>query len=210
MKHSKKVLIVIFCISAVLMYMSSSIRIVSFDGGMYKNFFKAKNTYSVLPDADERASSLLGYLGGNQELNSTFFNEREILHMKDVKHLFSLSFAVLLLSMITCAAIVVYGFFRKEPKLIASCLLWGGAASLGFAVLLALLSINFPAFFDYFHKLLFSNDLWLMDASVDKIVALLPESFFRMAVKRIFLTFGVLSFGMLMAGILVKWMAKRI
>ncbi|MBU2637445.1 MAG: TIGR01906 family membrane protein [Nanoarchaeota archaeon] len=209
MKFNRKMLIIIFCIFAVLMYLSSSVRITAFDSNMYKAFFTAKNIYADLPDADERAGNILDYLNGKEALNTTFFNEKEAAHMKDVRALFAFSLATLLISMLVLLAIAVFAFMKKDIDLLWKCALFGGISGVLFAVLLFLLSLNFSSFFASFHKVLFTNSLWLMNPLTDKIIALLPESFFRMAAKRIFLTFGVLSFGMMAAGIIIRWMGKR-
>ncbi|HII15255.1 MAG TPA: TIGR01906 family membrane protein [Nanoarchaeota archaeon] len=207
--NRNRILIIIFCIFALLLYLLSSVRITAFDEKMYTSFFSANNIYSKLPDAGARAGNLIGYIRGSQELNRTFFNEKEALHMKDVKSLFTLSYAMLAISMLLCAAIMAYAFFKKDIKLISGCLLFGGISSVGAAILLFLLSLNFQAFFTLFHKTLFTNNLWLMDPLADKIIVLLPEAFFRLAAIRMLLTFGMLSLGMLIAGIIVRWMSKR-
>lgn len=206
---NKKALIIIFCIFAVLMYLSSSIRIAAFDNNMYRGLFTAKNIYADLPDANERAGNLISYLKGREELNTTFFNEKEITHMKDVRNLFAFSFATLLISMFILLAITVFAFVKKDIGLLWKCTFYGGLSGLAFALALFLLSLNFSSFFTYFHQLLFTNNLWLMDPLTDKIIILLPESFFMAAAKKIFLTFGILSFGMMAAGIIIRHMGKR-
>lgn len=207
--RQNKILIALFCIFAVLMYLASSIRITAFDDKMYKGFFKAKNTYAELPDADERASNIINYLKGKEELDTSFFNEKEAAHMKDVRVLFAFSLAVLIISMFVLLSIAVFAFIKKDISLLWKCTLFGGISGLLFAVLLFLLSLNFSAFFGAFHRIFFTNSLWLMDPLKDRIIVLLPESFFRLAARRIFLTFGVLSFGMTAAGIIIRWMDSR-
>ncbi|MDI6737475.1 MAG: DUF1461 domain-containing protein [Nanoarchaeota archaeon] len=209
-KTKKRLVAALFALFALLMYFFSAVRVASFDEGFYRSFFKAKGIYSSLPDADARAGSLLAYLKGENELNPAFFNEKEITHMKDVKFLFSLSAILLLVSMLFCFAVIAYAFFRKDISFLASCLIAGGTASLAFVLVLALLSLNFQWLFEKFHFLLFSNSLWLMNPFTDKIIVLLPESFFRLIARKIFLISAVLSFGMLAAGLLVKYMEKKL
>lgn len=209
-KTKKRVLIILFALFAVLMYLLSAVRVTSFDEGFYRSYFKSRDIYASLPNADARADNLLAYLKGDNELSTSFFNEKEITHMKDVKLLFSLSAALLLVSMLFCFVVIAYAFFKRDISFMASCLIAGGAASLSFLLVLTLLSINFQWVFEKFHLLLFSNSLWLMNPYTDKIVVLLPESFFKLAARRIFLTSAALSFGMLVAGLLVKYMEKKL
>jgi integral membrane protein (TIGR01906 family) len=209
-RKSRLVLISLFAVFALTMYLMSAVRITAFDGNMYAGFFRANDIYTKLPDASERAENLLNYLKGGREINSSYFNEREITHLQDVKGLFSLSSMLLFLSMVFCLGIIGYAFFKKDLALIAYCLIAGGALTLVFIIILSLLSLRFEWLFVKFHELLFTNDFWLMNPATDKIIILLPEPFFKMAAKRIFLTAGALSFGMLAAGLIVKYMEKKL
>lgn len=56
-------------------------------------------------------------------------------------------------------------------------------------------AIDFTACFIIFHKIFFTNDLWLFDPSVDYMIRMLPEGFFSDMVLRIGAVFvGVLVF----------------
>ncbi|MFH1065897.1 MAG: TIGR01906 family membrane protein [Nanoarchaeota archaeon] len=210
LKKSRIVLITLFAIFAILLYLLSAVRITAFDGNMYAGFFRANNIYNELPDASERAENLLNYIKGGREINASYFNEREISHLEDVRGLFSLSSMLLFLSMVFCLAIMGYSFFKKDLPFMSACLIAGGAATLAVIIIISIMSLRFEWLFVKFHELLFSNNLWLMNPSTDKIIILLPESFFKMAAKRIFLTAGALSFGMLAAGLTVKYMEKKL
>ena len=59
-------------------------------------------------------------------------------------------------------------------------------------VVLIFAAINFDAFFIRFHKLLFTNDLWLLDPNEDYIICLLPENIFMTYGLRIVITMLVL------------------
>ena len=39
-------------------------------------------------------------------------------------------------------------------------------------------AVDFSSAFTFFHEVLFTNDLWLLDAQTDLLVRLLPEQFF--------------------------------
>jgi len=209
-RKSRMVLIALFAIFAVMLYLLSAVRITAFDGNMYAGFFKANDIYKELPDASERAENLLNYLKGGREINASYFNEKEITHLQDVRGLFSLSSALLFLSMIFCLAIIGYAFFKKDLPFMSACLIAGGALTLAAIIIVSLMSLRFEWIFVKFHELFFTNSLWLMNPSTDKIITLFPESFFKMAAKRIFLTAGALSFGMLAAGLIVKYMEKKL
>jgi integral membrane protein (TIGR01906 family) len=68
----------------------------------------------------------------------------------------------------------------------ARCMLLGWAAA---AVLLAAVGIwaavDFNSLFVLLHRLVFSNNLWLMDPQTDLIILLMPESFFVLLSARL-------------------------
>jgi integral membrane protein (TIGR01906 family) len=109
------------------------------------------------------------------------FSEKELLHMQDVRNLFSLCRSLLLF----CALIVIVGLamslFRFRPML--AVLARGYVrVSLFVAVLGVILAIwsaiDFLSLFRLFHKLFFTNDLWLLNPKQDLLVQLMPTSFF--------------------------------
>src|SRR5699024_3895128 len=58
---------------------------------------------------------------------------------------------------------------------------------LGILILYAL--IDFNGFWIHFHKLLFSNDLWLLNPATDRMINMFPESFFNQMVINIIMLF---------------------
>ena len=63
------------------------------------------------------------------------------------------------------------------------------------AIVLAFLgiafSIDFTRCFTIFHKIFFTNDLWIFDPATDYMIRMLPEGFFFDMVIRIIVTFIV-------------------
>jgi integral membrane protein (TIGR01906 family) len=124
--------------------------------------------------------------------NRFLFNQREIHHMKDVKNLINLIDSIGLIIgcifIIFSLMLVFYDHNWKET-LLRSILLSG---LLSF-FLVILISITFLVFFDYFfilfHKISFSNDLWILNPKTDYLIMMFPESFFRDATYAI----GLLS-----------------
>lgn len=109
------------------------------------------------------------------------FNEKELLHMQDVRNLFGLCRSVFLF----CVLIVIIGLalalFRFRPILAVlargyiriSILI----AALG-AILTVWASVDFISLFMLFHRLFFTNDLWLLNPKQDLLLQLMPTSFF--------------------------------
>ena len=70
-------------------------------------------------------------------------------------------------------------------------------------VLLAWRHLGFEAIFIGFHRLAFTNDLWLMNPATDLIIRLMPTGFF----VRYALSIGG---GWLLAEAVAAWIASRI
>lgn len=120
------------------------------------------------------------------------YSEDEIHHMVDVYYLYQ-GFAMFQPAGIVCAAIILLiGRYAKKnalPNIPLRSFLYG----LGLFVLmgggLALWAVlDFTSFWTAFHLAFFSNDLWLMDPRVSRMIRICPEHLFsgiagRMAAK---------------------------
>lgn len=98
-----------------------------------------------------------------------------MIHFHDVKNLFLLNNVVLLVT------IVPAGLFLRQLHRRAEQwrLLWPvQVAAVVPLVLGALMAVNFNGFFIAFHKVLFRNNDWLFDPSLDPIITALPDTFF--------------------------------
>lgn len=121
-----------------------------------------------------------------------FFNEQDRLHMADVRNLFlgglKLRNVFAVTAFVLFAALVFMKADMKKLLLKAY-----GIAMAVFAAVLAFLgaafTVDFTKCFTIFHKMFFTNDLWLFDPDTDYMIRMLPESFFSDMVIRIVLVF---------------------
>ena len=123
-------------------------------------------------DSLDRRVTLLG------EPVDCAFNARELEHMKDVRRLFEIGFAVrraliALTALLLIAAALTGGRAGSSAALSAALIALIAAAG-ALAVRLA----GFSRVFIGFHHLAFSNDLWLLDPATDAMIRMLPEEFF--------------------------------
>ena len=110
------------------------------------------------------------------------YNEREVLHMRDVKGLVKSVYRVSEISGLFLALVVAAGFWvwGREfwPKL-GTLMRWGGGVTLGLVALVGLGSVvGFDRLFLAFHLISFSNDLWQLDPRRDYLIAMFPQGFF--------------------------------
>lgn len=110
-----------------------------------------------------------------------FFSDKEIFHMKDVKNLFRVGniariICQVLFAVLAAAAILLR---RDGYKVLLKAAVIVPVAFLGIMGLLAfLVSLNFDRAFTIFHKIFFTNDMWILDPSRDLLVNIVPQEFF--------------------------------
>jgi integral membrane protein (TIGR01906 family) len=106
------------------------------------------------------------------------FNEREMLHLKDVKDLFWLDYWILLGSLGYALAYAGFSIWRKDWRQLTHGLFWGSGLTLALMLLLGLgMLLDFDRLFLQLHLLSFTNDLWLLDPSKDYLIMLFPRGF---------------------------------
>lgn len=156
------------------------------------------NKYSVsqttgLPEAEleKAARGLINYFNSDEEYISLavvkddqsfeLFNQREVIHLKDVKGLIWLGYWVLLGTVIytlTYAAVSLFWRRKRYWRRLA----WGvvGGGSVTFALMLALglgTLLGFDQLFLQFHLISFANPFWQLDPSKDYLIMLFPQGF---------------------------------
>ena len=113
---------------------------------------------------------------------SNLYNEREVLHMRDVKGLVQGVYRVSEISALFLLVFIAGGFAlwrRAFLPTLGRLLRWCGAATLGLVLLVGLGSlVGFDRLFLAFHLISFSNDLWQLDPSRDYLIAMFHQGFF--------------------------------
>ena len=211
-------LTVSFCLILVLLV--TSIEAVLYWSPGY--FEKEYQKYQVTEQIDMEMEDLLyvsdvmmDYLkGGRESLQvstmvhgtwRTFFSQRELDHMTDVKNLFLGGFALRRRCLLIAAAGVVLLYLLKGrltsvlPR--AMCAATGIFFS-GICLLAAIIATDFTKYFTVFHEIFFDNDLWLLNPKRDLLINVVPEPFFVDTAARIAVVFGV-SLLLILAGCLL-------
>lgn len=125
------------------------------------------------------------------------FDDNEKLHMVDVQNLFMnvIYINIFLISFVVISSICLIkidGFkvfrntLRKKYKysIIGLAVVCGG--------LIFLFTTNFNLFWTYFHRVLFTNDLWLLDPAVSIMINMFPLYFFTNMCFTILCTFVII------------------
>ena len=77
------------------------------------------------------------------------------------------------------------------------------------AILGVAMSIDFTSCFTLFHKLFFTNNLWIFDPETDYMIRMLPEGFFSDMVIRVGVIFFVLLAVPGVAAVVNMWKRKK-
>ena len=133
------------------------------------------------------------------------FSEREILHMVDVQallRLISQAWTIALITMIIGSLlIIIVEPATGGPAVITAAAVGGGVSVVLIGLLGAASFLDFSRIFYQFHQLSFSNDLWLLDPSRDRLIQLFPTGFFFDAAIRIAVQTVVLGVVILAASV---------
>ena len=172
-----------------------------------KEYQKYRVTESLgmeIEDVMDVTDHMMAYLIGKEEKLSVitfvegeeqdFFNEQDRLHMADVKNLFLGGIKVGWFCIAAGMLLLIILIRRKTDWKIL--FLRSYSMALGvWAIILAFLgiafSIDFTRCFTIFHKIFFTNDLWMFDPATDYMIRMLPEGFFFDMIIRIIVTFMI-------------------
>ncbi|MEM4268229.1 MAG: TIGR01906 family membrane protein [Candidatus Woesearchaeota archaeon] len=152
-----------------------------YDYDFYKDEFKKNNVSLRFHGQEENITiQLIGYFRGEQ-LETDFFNEKEKLHLADVKELISKArvlYYLLILAVIFFYGVIMFHFRDNSLEKTGVILVFSGTAVLAFLALICIAALNFEESFVKFHEVLFRNDLWLLDPKTDNLIVMFPEEFF--------------------------------
>ena len=194
MSKVNKISSILLCFFLVLGTILSIIDFHCFDYDFYHEEYSKIQTAKSIGVSDESldlmTADLLDYLRDKKdnldlqlEVNGVkreIFNEREKIHMVDVKDLYQKAMVIRTASFIfalCCLSVLIFNNefrFLKESYL--KVLSFFGVI-FGFIGLFCL--IDFNTFWTDFHKIFFTkNDFWLLDPKTDILINMVPGQFF--------------------------------
>jgi len=137
------------------------------------------------------------------------FNQRELLHMRDVKALVRGVYRVqegslALIVLASLVAVLLEG--RQGLRRVLGWLKRGGLLTVGLVLAVGVgVVVAFPWLFYLFHLLAFRNPYWMLDPRRDYLIRLFPQGFWFDAT--LFVTLSTLAGGLLLA--LLGWLGHR-
>ncbi len=151
-----------------------------------------KEATDVLLDYTEgRREDMVVYADINGE-SRPVFNERETLHMQDVRNLFLSARLAGYIALAAGAVVLALIFiFSRDRRGLFSGYLLGNWIFLGAVALIAVYAaLDFYSFWTNFHHVFFTNDLWLLDPATDNLILMVPQQFFSDLVFKIVAIFA--------------------
>ncbi|MDO5301614.1 MAG: TIGR01906 family membrane protein [Tissierellia bacterium] len=146
-----------------------------------------------LEELETITQDLRKYLWDGEEGRlSPYFSGDEVAHMLDVYGLFHLMREVAALAGLVVLLLGFYGISSLGLRTLARGVGRSSWLILGLLLLLFfIVALDFHRAFFAFHRIFFTNDLWLMDPNTDLMIQMLPENFFSDLALRIALTFAL-------------------
>jgi len=213
----------LFILSFPVLLLTASIGIAVNSQLLYEYGFEKYNISQSTGLAEEElekaAGGLIDYFNsGEEHINLTvikngepfeLFNEREKLHLKDVKDLIWLDSWVLLGTLIYALAYAGVSLFWQRKRHWRR-LAWGvvGGSGITLAMMLAMgiasLTVDFGQAFTQFHLIAFTNELWQLDPTKDYLIMLFPQGFWYDVV--IFCGAGVAGTAAVLGGVCGRYL----
>lgn len=195
--HMKKLFYnLILPVTFVAMLLFSVVGVSQFRPFFAKQYDKLGTAEYIGMSQDDLMSvtdGLLSYMaGGRENLDMQYevkgelreiFDEREKLHMIDVRALY-LGVIYIGAGLFVVAAAMLWYVVRKDGTKTARAILNKKYkfAAIGLVAVIGVLGVmiitNFQWFWFNFHKVFFTNDLWLLDPAVSIMINMFPLEFF--------------------------------
>lgn len=205
-------LIIIQCFSLFISSILAVIFYVCFDLNFYKDFYQKENIADYIDTSSDNlinnTQNLLNYLNKKEQLNTDWFSEKDILHMVDVRNLYTFSHNIMIYCFITFILSTIIIILNLRGKSLLYITKIFNKVLLLFIVLIGglstIIAYNFNSFWIKFHTTLFSNDLWLLSPSESNLIKMVPEDFFVNLIIRIIIYILILFILLFTSNIVIR------
>jgi len=195
MRYLRSLALFLFVIALPVALVTTNVRFAADEGRLYEYGFDKYDAEARtgLPrqDVSRAGQELRRYFNNNEDTihvlveegghEVSFFNARETAHLRDVKHLFQITFRVKELAIAYVFTYVVGVFiWAREGSLrrLAKQVLAGALVGIGVILALGVVALlGFDRAFEQFHFIAFNNDLWQLDPRTDHLIQMFPEGF---------------------------------
>ena len=185
----------LFIVAVPLFLVLTNVRFAASEPRVFEYSFDRYDAEAVSgvsrPQLDAAAREIVSYFQNGDEFldirvvidgeEQPLFNPREVLHMRDVKDLFQLTFRIHEIAFVYIVGYIGAVFlWSRERSLqrLARESIRAGVMTVGLlAVVAASTFVGFDELFRQFHILSFSNDFWQLSPARDHLVQMFPRGF---------------------------------
>jgi len=164
-----------------------------------------------LDEMHEMKDNVLFYLRSGGDISEEYFNEKEIIHLADVRNLIiiakALYIGLLFLFFLTLIFILMDDALRLLT--LQKIFVGTGLGILVFSIISFLLKSKFHFFFIIFHKVLFRNDYWMLNPATDNLIILFPQQFFIDFVVKVYTNALIIALFLLIIGLILHFIHKK-
>lgn len=201
-----KIASILLAIVLPIILFTSAIETAVFDKAFYMDQMEKnqviENTGIYPPDVDLVVDQIIAYLSNervsfdieariappeatNVSQREVIFNDQEISHMTDVRQLLTVALGLRDFCLLLFLISFLY-LLKVDQQAIGKSIFWGNLTALILLVLVGLaFLLNFQEVFILFHRLFFTNDLWILDPAKDRLINIVPEAFFVALINQI-------------------------
>lgn len=207
------ILVTLLVLDVPFLLYSYNFNKIVFDNNFYKKEFEKHEVYGRLEgyDIEEINNNVLSYLK-NEDIylaDDGFFNERERIHLMDVKGqvqiiLYILYFSIILFFVLIFLLVILNGNLKKIMKNVGIVFLFSGILTfLDSFVFWLIAKGNFDFVFELMHKIFFKAGTYVFDPYFERIVVLYPQQFFYDITVKIVLDTLVISLVLGLVGLVI-------
>ncbi|MEA4853982.1 MAG: TIGR01906 family membrane protein [Christensenella sp.] len=204
-------------LATVLIVFSTAVACVqgiAFDSSFYKQEYTRFETAAYVgvgtAELEEATDVLLDYLQDRREdldmpvlmqdgTEEEYYTAREKAHMVDVKALYQNALAFMVIGFTAGGALLALMLFAKpfrDVRRVCQTYFWTTIGILGFFAVIGIwAAADFGTFWVNFHYVFFTNDLWMLDPAVSRMIRMFEQDFFADMVGRILTWFLALTCG---------------
>ncbi|MBI2862294.1 MAG: TIGR01906 family membrane protein [Chloroflexi bacterium] len=173
-----------------ILLVTTNVRWMFFDLALYERGFARYSISAVTGLSNDQlrqvALEYMSFLRGEGPLEvsitkpdgTPLFNQRERLHLEDVRSLIRLAGRAQILSLAWIIAFLLWCALSRRWQILSTSVALGSGLTLAlFLILGAAMLLFFDQIFLEFHLLSFSNELWMLDPRTDYLIRMFPSDF---------------------------------
>jgi len=150
-------------------------------------------------------NEVLDFLKDDKQIETNLLKEKEKQHMEDVKKILSMTtlFIYALIALFIIGIIIL--IITKNYKKICSIFLIGSLITIITNLIIYMLSkFMFSELFTLIHKIIYTNNLWMLNPQTDNLIKIFSEKFFIDFTARVILISSGIAFILLILFYIIK------